>query len=84
MEKTLPQGHWIPLDEINIEQFAVTGQQVSQLLKISPNTWRGWVSRGMAPKKDGNIDARTPIWSLTTILEYVRNAPGGRLGYPVG
>lgn len=78
------RGAWIPLDTINIEDFALTGQQVSQVLRVSPNTWRGWVSRGNAPKKDGNFDERTPFWYLTTIVEYARNAPGGRLGYPVG
>lgn len=84
MTEPLAHGAWIPLDTVPIEQFAISASQASALLKISPNTWRGWVSRGVAPKKDGNFDERTPFWYLTTIVEYARNAPGGRLGYPVG
>jgi hypothetical protein len=62
----------------------LTGQHVCQILDVSSGTWRGWVSKGMAPPNDGNLGVRTPFWKLTTIIEYVRNAPGGRLGYPVG
>ena len=62
----------------------LTTGAIGELLDISPNTWRGWVSRKQAPKSDGNIDSRTPYWKLSTVAEYLRNAPGGRLPYQVG
>ena len=62
----------------------LTSTTISDLLEISPNTWRGWVSRKQAPRSDGNIDSRTPYWKLTTIVEYLKAAPGGRLPYQVG
>lgn len=57
--------------------------QVCELLQVSRGTWTGWVSKGNAPIKDYELGG-SPLWKLTTIIEYVRNAPGGRLGYPVG
>lgn len=67
-----------------LSNLAITNLQVCELLDVSPGTWRGWVSRGQAPKKDGDLDDRTPYWKLGTIVKYVQDAPGGRLGYPVG
>jgi hypothetical protein len=59
------------------------GTQIADLLGISGATWRGWVSKKLAPQPDEAYGKR-PVWRLHTIIEYVRNAPGGRLGYPVG
>src|SRR3954470_13515043 len=56
--------------------------QVCDLLGLPRGTWVGWVSRGLAPKKDYEL-AGSPLWKLTTIIEYTRGAPGGRLGYPI-
>jgi hypothetical protein len=63
--------------------IVLTGQQIAELLDISPATLRGWVSKGLFPPKDGELNSKSQVWSLTTIAEYLRNAPGGRLGYPV-
>ena len=67
-----------------IEKQILNSAQVCTLLKLTPGQFRGWLSRNLIPKADGQLDQRTPYWKLTTILEYVRLAPGGRLGYPVG
>jgi hypothetical protein len=45
---------------------------------------KGWLSRGLFPQRSGELNDKNPVWSLEIIMEYVRNAPGGRLGYPVG
>lgn len=57
--------------------------QVCDILSVTRGTWTGWVSRGYAPKEDVRWSG-SPFWTITTIVEYARNAPGGRLGYPVG
>lgn len=59
-----------------------TTVQLCDLLEIPRGTWTGWVSRGLAPKKDYDF-AGSPLWKLSTLIEYTRGAPGGRLGYPV-
>lgn len=56
---------------------------ICELLDVQRGTWTGWVTRGMAPPKDFQVGG-SPVWYLKTIIEYTRNAPGGRLGYPVG
>ena len=61
-----------------------TTPQVAQLLDISDATLRGWIARKHFPPKDGDINGKTPYWKAGTVFEYLRNAPGGRLGYPVG
>lgn len=45
----------------------LTTAQVCTLLGIKPATWRAYVSRGQAPKADGQFDARTPYWERKTI-----------------
>lgn len=57
--------------------------QVCNLFNIPRGTWTGWVTKGYAPPKDYEAGG-SPLWKLTTLVEYARNAPGGRLGYPVG
>lgn len=56
--------------------------QVCNLLNVSRGTWTSWVSKGLAPEKDYELGG-SPLWSLTTLFEYAKDAPGGRLGYPV-
>lgn len=68
---------------LEVEVLHLNTFQVCTLLKVSRGTWTAWVSKGLAPKKDYTFGG-TPLWLLTTIIEYARNAPGGRLGYPVG
>jgi hypothetical protein len=70
----------LALDPLTIH---LSTNQVCQVLELSRGTWTSWVSKGLAPKKDYDLGS-SPLWKLTTIIEYVRNAPGGRLGYPVG
>jgi hypothetical protein len=69
-----------------VSNVALTGPQVAELLGISAATWRGWVSKGLAPTKDLELGAnkQIPLWTLKTLFDYAREAPGGRLGYPVG
>jgi hypothetical protein len=40
------------------------------------STWRGYVSRGYAPKPDGHHDARTPWWYEATVDEWKARRPG--------
>lgn len=65
------------------EQLLLNTQQVCDLLSLSRGTWTSWVTKGYAPQKD-RVFSGSPLWKLPTIIEYVRNSPGGRLGYPVG
>ena len=67
-----------------VSDVLLTGPQVSEWLGIPPGTWRNWTSKGLAPKADEYFAKNIPLWSLGTVGEYLRNAPGGRLGYPVG
>lgn len=67
----------------NPQTIYLSTVQVCNLLDIPRGTWTGWVSKNLAPSKDYQLGG-SPLWKLTTILEYLRNAPGGRLGYPVG
>lgn len=67
----------------NTKLWVLTGPQIADLLNVTPPTFRGWVSRKLFPPSDGMVNGKTPYWYLTTVIEYVRNAPGGRLGYPV-
>lgn len=64
--------------------IVLTGQQVAELLDISPATLRGWVSKGLFPQRDGELNSKAQFWHLKTVTEYLRKAPDGRLGYPVG
>lgn len=73
----------LPKDTPPYSLVFTTGQ-LALLLDVSDATIRGWLSRKQFPQRDGEINGKTPYWRVTTILEYVRNAPGGRLGYPVG
>lgn len=50
----------------------LTTRDVAELLDIAPATWRAYVSRGLAPKPDGFIDARTPYWTRGTIRAWRR------------
>lgn len=63
--------------------LVLTTLQVASLLNTSDATLRGWISRGQFPPKDGELNGKTPYWKLTTLLDYVRHAPGGRLPYQV-
>lgn len=67
----------------NPQTIYLSTVQVCNLLDVPRGTWTGWVSKNLAPSKDYQLGG-SPLWKLTTILEYLRNAPGGRLGYPVG
>jgi hypothetical protein len=44
---------------------------IADLLHITPSTWRSLVAKGIAPKPDGQIDKRTPYWTLGTMFDYV-------------
>lgn len=69
---------------IDPRDIVLTTKQTADLLGISPATFRGWVSRGLFPKKDGEHNEKSPYWKMTTVTEYLRNAPGGRLPYTIG
>ena len=92
MEDMTPQDSdtttFVPLSiipkEIPIRRVAFGTTSVASLLDISEATLRGWISRGQFPPRDYELNAKTPIWLLSTVLEYLRNAPGGRLPYQVG
>lgn len=45
----------------------LTVREVAELLGIAPVTFRAYVSRGRAPKADGQFDGRTPYWLRSTI-----------------
>ena len=70
--------------ELPIARVAIGAPQVAQLLDVSEATMRGWISRKQFPPRDGEVNGKAPYWKLTTVLEYLRNAPGGRLPYTVG
>jgi len=76
--------YFIIANGIPPRSIVLTGAQISDLLDISAATLRGGVSKGLFPPKDGELNSKSQVWSLETVIEYVRNAPGGRLGYPVG
>lgn len=92
MDEALEQGMilednweptWILPKELDPVIICLTIPKVADLLQVSASTLRGWISRKQFPACDGRVDDRTSYWRLTTVIEYVRNAPGGRLGYPV-
>lgn len=83
-QRILPADtYFIIANGIPPKSIVLTGAQIADLLDISPATLRGWVSKGLFPQKDGELNSKSQVWSLDTVIEYVRNAPGGRLGYPV-
>ena len=67
-----------------IRRVALLAPAVAMTLDVSEATLRGWISRKQFPPKDGEFNGKAPYWLLTTIMEYLRNAPGGRLPYQVG
>lgn len=71
--QSLPTKYW-----------AVTTPQITSILGLSQATLRGWISRKQFPQPDGHVNGKAPFWYVSTVLEYVKNAPGGHLGYPVG
>jgi hypothetical protein len=75
---------WILPKEMDPVHICLTISKIADLLQVSGSTLRGWISRKQFPPCDGRVDDRTSYWRLPTVIEYVRNAPGGRLGYPVG
>jgi hypothetical protein len=81
--RSLPKMHSLDVT-VDPRDLVLTTRQTADMLSISPATFRGWVSRGLFPKKDGEHNEKSPYWKMTTIIEYLCNAPGGRLGYPVG
>ena len=84
-QRILPADtYFIIANGIPPKSIVLTGAQISDLLDISAATLRGWVSKGLFPPKDGELNSKSQVWSLETVIEYVRNAPGGWLGYPVG
>jgi hypothetical protein len=70
--------------DVNITNIVFTTSQVADILDISEATLRGWISRKQFPHRDTEINAKSPLWRIQTITEYLRNAPGGRLPYQVG
>lgn len=76
--------YFIIANGIPPSSIVVTGAQVADLLDVSAATIRGWVAKGLFPQRDGELNSKSQFWHLKTVVEYVRNAPGGRLGYPVG
>ena len=76
-------GYFIISRQLPTANIALTSPQVCELLDITPGQLRGWLSRGQFPPREGELNDKTPLWFLKTLIEYTRNAPGGRLGYPV-
>jgi predicted DNA-binding transcriptional regulator AlpA len=70
--------------QYRVENWVLPASQVAETLDISEATLRGWISRGQFPTRDGETNGKSPYWKMTTVLEYLRFAPGGRLGYQVG
>lgn len=59
----------------------LTGPEAAARLGLTPATWRGYVSKGYAPKPDDAdegrpVNRRAPRWRVSTIDEFA----GNRLG----
>lgn len=59
----------------------LTTAQIAIHLGIDPGTWRGYVSRGYAPKPDVPDDSappnrRNPRWLTSTVDLFARNRTG--------
>jgi hypothetical protein len=57
-----------------MEKLTVT--QAAQRAGITPGAWRSYVTRGRAPKPDGQHDGRTPWWWDSTVDQWRTNRPG--------
>lgn len=53
----------------------LTVSEVAEMVGVKPATFRSYVSRGQAPKADGQYDGRTPFWFYATIVAWKRDTP---------
>lgn len=51
-------------------------QQCADHIGATPVTWRGYVSRGQAPRSVGELDARTPLWDADAVRNWNADRPG--------
>lgn len=61
---------------VGMARERLTVAQAAGLAGVTPVTWRSYVSRGQAPPKDGQYDARTPWWWSTTVQRWIDARPG--------
>lgn len=54
----------------------LTTSQAARLIGVKPATFRSYVTRGLAPKADGHVDARTPYWLRSTITQWQAKKDG--------
>jgi predicted DNA-binding transcriptional regulator AlpA len=58
------------------DQDKLRAADAAQLLGVGDSTWSAYVSRGQAPKPDGQYDRRTPWWYRSTITNFKASRPG--------
>lgn len=54
----------------------LTTAQAAARAGVQPGTWRDYVAKGRAPKRDGEHDARTPWWYPATVDAWLADRPG--------
>ena len=45
----------------------LTTRQAAECAGLTPRTWATYVSRGVAPRPDGQHDGRTPTWDRALV-----------------
>lgn len=61
----------ITLDGLEV----LTVEQVAERAEVAPKTFTSYLTKGNAPKADGAINARTPVWYPETIEKWLAGRP---------
>jgi predicted DNA-binding transcriptional regulator AlpA len=66
-------AHPVPIEIDGLEYL--DRNEVASRLNVAPSTVSGWASRGQMPGPDRYV-GRSPLWLLTSIMEWEDNRPG--------
>jgi len=75
LNRILHSYNFVPVITVDDADQVITRDEISQWLKLKPNTWSGYVSRNQAPQPVKRVGS-TPLWSRREVLDWQESRRG--------